>query len=200
MQNRNNSILSLREVPSRLLDRARWAAISSFATNETRALQLLNAPFLDGPYGQFWDTNPESEIARQRIHRQCRELCAEFRGLMRSGQLVAFGYAAGSPVRTRIPVDRDDLWPRFWTERIAGADIEFTRITVIEAAKMSNPRLDTLYAAGDFIQTQKIAGQALTKRFRGVVEGVFPSLKTKELDVLWAAVSGRKPGRPSENN
>jgi hypothetical protein len=200
MQNNTASQISLRGVPSGLLDSSLWADILSFAETEIRALQLLNAPHPDGPFKDYWNTYPEGEFRRQRIHQAGRELSVNFRQLMGSGELVALGYAPGSAVRARIPVDRDDLWPRFWTEKIAGPDIEFTAVTVIEAAKMSSPRLTAFRAAMDFIQDQNIMGQPLTKRFKGEVEAMFPTLTRKEVDVLWALVSGRKPGRPPGNN
>lgn len=92
MNNQNTSAISLRDVPTRLLDSARWTNINSFAKTEIKGLQLLNAPPPEGPFVEFWNTYPEGEIARQRIHQQGRELCAEFRRLMQSEKIIAFGY------------------------------------------------------------------------------------------------------------
>jgi hypothetical protein len=200
MQNKTTYPISLRDVPAQLLDKARWTEILDFAQQENRALELLNAPPPDGPFKDYWNSYPEGEVRRQRIQHTGRELSAEFRQCMRSGKFVAFGYAPNCATKARIPVDRNDLWPRFLTEKIVGRDIEFTNVTVVEAARMRNPRLINLYAAGDFIHEQMIMGEKLTKRFRHFVGQTFPSLKVKELDVLWSAVSGRKPGRPPENN
>jgi hypothetical protein len=196
MQNKASSPISLRDVPAQLLDKARWTEILDFAQQENRALELLNAPPPDGPFKEYWNSYPEGEVRRQRIQHTGRELCAEFRQQLCSGVVIAFGYAPGSATKTRIPIDRDDLWPRFFTGKIAGRDIEFTDITVVEAAKAPNPRLETWNAAAEFIQDRMLLGERLTKALKDDVKQAFPSLKVKDLDVLWAAVSGQKPGRP----
>lgn len=200
MQKSNPSQISLREVPRLLLDSSRYSEIKAAVKTEIRVLQILNAPRPDRSFDGFWDAFSNCEFQRQRLSECGRELCAEFRQLMQAKKILCFGYPPASATRILIPHDREDLWPRFLAGKIVGRDIEFSDVIVVEAHLLSSPRRETLHAAEKFILTEFALGKTLDKNFKYEVRLKFPDLRIREIDVLFANLSGRKPGAPKRNN
>ena len=200
MSDPNSTSVTLRQAPQCLLDGMRWGMIIGFAKTEIRALQILNAPRPDRSSGGFWNAYSDDDVVQQRFWQLGREHCLEFRRQMRTKQVFCFGYPPASAERIMIPHDREDLWPRFVTGKVVGRDIEFSDVLVVRACDLGNPRQQTFHAAEKLIKTKFALGEPLDKKFKFEVRQRFPDLRAREIDVLFANLSGRKPGAPRRRN
>jgi len=185
-----SSKLPLRDAPQ-FLSPSAWSELQTKAGSTLTAFQMLNAPppFAEDTFWERWDVP-----TRQHLSHLARSFAVQFRQVLRSQGIFAFGFPPASAERIRIPSDREDLWPRFLSNKIVGRDIEFTEVLVCPP---SGDRLASFHALIQYVASAHALGTALDKSFRvRRITNAFPSATEKEIGVVIAAVADRRPGRP----
>jgi hypothetical protein len=160
-----NDSVPLRDVPEQFLHRNSWNEILAFADRRQTALELLDAPNPDA-LPEFWDsTVPGTALPKRRkFFQKGQMLSFAFREHLFNGTHIAFGLSYGHSNRVRVPRERAiHLWPQSVTERMVGQDIEFSEVTVIEAAKLNTPAADLLRRLMDWMQLQRAIGRRSKK-------------------------------------
>jgi hypothetical protein len=184
-----SSKVPLRDAPQ-FLNPSIWSELQTNAGSSLTALQMLNAP-LPSAQDSFWEG---LDVAtREQLSHSARSFAIQFRQMLCSRDILAFGFPPASAERIRIPSDREDLWPRFLVNKIVGRDIEFTDVLVCPPF---GDRLAYFHALLEYVASAHALGTSLNKSFRFKVKNVFPLATEKEISVAISVVAGRRPGRP----
>jgi hypothetical protein len=189
--------ISLNEVPQKLLDRAKWAKVRSFASNDLIALTYLNAPYpdQDNPTDFFWGRGGSFEDAL-RCYESGRWLVSQCRRLLIHGKLVATGTKPGG---ARIMImDWTDLWPMFATNRATGPSQSFNNVEILEStepetrdAKMLRHCVNWLHAQSPTtlgFKKVRLLHQARLEIGANLTQAIF--------NAAYRAVLGHSRGRP----
>ena len=194
-----STLISLNEVPQKLLDPAKWMEIRAFASNDLIALTYLNAPYpdQDDPTDFFWGRDGSSKQA-VRCYEIGRDLLGQSRRLLIEGKLVATGSKPDGTREIIKPIEWANLWPMFATNRATGPNSSYDDVEIVEAASLETPDAKMLRDCIDWLSEQRPA--ALKQKKAALLHQakleIGANLTHAMFNAAYKVVFGRLRGRP----
>jgi len=193
------TLISLNEVPQKLLDPAKWMEIRAFASNDLIALTYLNAlyPDQDNPTDFFWGRDGSFEDAL-RCYEGGRKLVSQCRQLLIEGTLIAIGTKPDGTRETIRPIDWANLWPMFATNRATGASQFYDDIEVFESAALETADEKMLRDCMSWLRLQSSTTlrQKKLELLHQAKRELGENLTHSAFNAAYKAVCGRSRGRP----
>ena len=153
-----STLISLNEVPQKLLDPAKWTEIRTFAPSDLIALTFINAPYPDQNYPRefFWGRDGSFEQA-VRCYEIGRGLLGHCRRLLIEGKLVATGSRPHCRREIIKPIMWANLWPMFATNQATGPNDSFSDVEIVEAMALQTPDEKVLLDCISWLRAQSTA-------------------------------------------
>jgi hypothetical protein len=191
--------IALSEAPQKLLDQNKWAEVRAFAPNDLIALTYLNAPYpeQDNPSDFFWGREGSFREA-VRCYELRRELLGQCRRLLIERELIATGTRPNGAREMIKPIEWNNIWPMFATNRATGPNQAFDDVEIHESTALETSDEKMLLDCLNWFRVQDpeaLKQKKAALRHRARLE-VGANLTHAVFNAAYKATLGRSRGRP----